>query len=99
MDISLSMEIALIGVVGGWQSVFGPMIGAFVLVPINEMIRAEFSSIAAGLHLVIYGVIFVLIILFLPRGINGPLMRGIKWLETKYWRPSGNANNEKAGRQ
>jgi len=99
LDISLSLEIALIGVVGGWQSIFGPMLGAFILVPISELVRAEFSSIAAGLHLVIYGVIFVLIILFMPKGVNEPIMRGLKWLETKYWRPSQNANSDKLGRQ
>jgi branched-chain amino acid transport system permease protein len=89
----------LIGVVGGWQAILGPLIGAFVLVPINEAVRAELSSIAAGLHLIIYGAIFVLIMLFLPKGLNEPFMRGLKWLETKYWHPSQNANNTKAGRQ
>jgi branched-chain amino acid transport system permease protein len=98
LDISLSLEIALMGVVGGWQTVFGPMIGAFILVPISEAVRAELGSVASGLHLVIYGVIFVLIILFMPKGINEPFMRGIKWLETKYRSPSRNANNDKVVR-
>lgn len=99
LDISLSLEIALMGVVGGWQSIFGPMLGAFILVPISELVRAELGSVAMGLHLVIYGIIFVLIILFLPKGVNEPFMRGLRWLDTRHWRPSRNANNDKLGRQ
>jgi branched-chain amino acid transport system permease protein len=98
LDVSQSIQIALYGIVGGWQSVFGPMIGGFIMVPVAEQLRLNLTAFPA-LSPIIYGVILMLFILFMPNGVNEPIMRGIKWLETKYWRPSGNANNEKAGRQ
>jgi len=93
-DISLSIEIALVGVVGGWQTVFGPMIGAFIITPICQILRAELGGTLFGLHIIIYGVILMVFILYLPRGLNAPVMRGLKWLEAKLWRPSESDNDK-----
>ena len=83
LGLGFSIEIALTGIVGGWQSVFGPIIGALVLTPIGQVMRARLASIASGLHLLIYGIILMLFIEFLPKGLNNPLMRGLKWIEVK----------------
>jgi branched-chain amino acid transport system permease protein len=99
LDLTLSIQIVLVGVVGGWQTIFGPMIGSFIITPIGQLVRAQLGSAYAGLHLVVYGIILMLFIMYIPRGLNAPFMRGIRWLETKYWHPSRNANNEKARRQ
>ena len=98
LDIGLSVEIVLVGVVGGWQSVFGPMIGAFIIVPISQIMRAELGHVLPGLHLIIYGIILMAIILFLPKGLNAPVMRGLKWLGVKLWHPP-DSDNDKLGRQ
>ena len=87
LDLGFSIEIALIGIVGGWQTVFGPMLGALVLTPIGEIIRARLY-ILPGLYLVIYGIILVMFILFLPMGLNEPIMRGLKRIQDKVWRPA-----------
>ena len=86
LDLGLSIEIALMGIVGGWQSVFGPFLGSLVLTPIGELVRARLYTIP-GLYLVIYGVVLVCFILFLPQGLNSPVQRGIKWLDKKFRRP------------
>jgi len=86
LDISLSVEIVLVGVVGGWQTVFGPMIGAFIIIPISHIISAQLGSTLFGLHIVVYGIILMLFILYLPRGLNIPVMRGLRWLEAKLQR-------------
>jgi branched-chain amino acid transport system permease protein len=93
LDLGFSIEIALTGIVGGWQSVFGPFVGALVLTPIGELIRARMYTLP-GLHLVIYGFILVMFILFLPKGLNYPITRGIRWLESKVWRPAGKSDIE-----
>jgi len=93
LDLGFSLEIALTGIVGGWQSIFGPFLGALVLTPIGELIRARMYTLP-GLHLVIYGIILVVFILFLPQGLNSPIMRGLRWLEVKSWRTAVEGNRE-----
>ena len=85
LGLDFSIEIALTGIVGGWQSVFGPMVGAMVITPIGQYMRAALGGSFPGLHRLIYGVILMLFILFLPRGLNGLLMRGLRRLEAKVW--------------
>lgn len=87
VDLGFSIEIALVGIVGGWQAVFGPMLGALVLTPIGELIRARLFMVQ-GLYLIIYGIILVMFILFLPNGLNEPVMRGLRRLQDKVWHPA-----------
>jgi branched-chain amino acid transport system permease protein len=88
MALSLSIEIVLVGVVGGWQTVPGPMIGALVIIPISELLRAQLGGGIAGLHTLIYGLILMGVILWLPKGLNPLVKRGLKWLDHRLWSPS-----------
>jgi len=97
LDIGLSIEIVVVGIVGGWQTVFGPTIGALVIVPIGQLVRAHWGGAVPGLHLIIYGIILMMFILFLPRGLNEPVSRGIRWLEAKLWHRA-KSGNDKVGR-
>jgi len=90
MALSLSIEIVLVGVVGGWQTVTGPMIGAIVIIPIGELIRAELGGGYAGLHAFIYGLILVGVILWFPQGLNPLVMKGIKGLQDRLWSRGAN---------
>ena len=57
----------------GSGTVFGPLWGALVLVPIAELTRAALGgSTIQGAHLIVYGAILMLVVRFLPRGIEGP---------------------------
>lgn len=93
LDLGFSIEIAVIGIVGGWQSVFGPFFGAVILTPIGELIRARMYHLP-GLYLVIYGFMLVMFMLFLPKGLNSPIMRGLRSLEAKFWRSAAEGNKE-----
>jgi branched-chain amino acid transport system permease protein len=77
LGLGFSTQIALMGIVGGWQSIFGPTIGAALLVPINEYLRANMSS-RPQLPSIIFGAILILFMLYLPQGLNGLLVKGIK---------------------
>ena len=68
-SISLSVEMLLVTIVGGMGTVFGPLIGAFVLHIVNEITRHFLDT--PGLSLIVYGVILVLIISYLPNGLMG----------------------------
>ena len=68
-SISLSVEMLLVTIVGGMGTVFGPLIGAFVLHIVNEITRHFIDT--PGLSLIVYGVILVVIISYLPNGLMG----------------------------
>jgi branched-chain amino acid transport system permease protein len=79
--LDMSIRIALIAVVGGQGKIFGPMIGAVILVPITELLSLYFGATLPGLHLFIYGVVMVLVVLFMPKGINDYVMTLFAWIE------------------
>ncbi|VVE42952.1 ABC transporter permease [Pandoraea horticolens] len=67
---TISVE-ALVGViVGGLGTLWGPVLGAAVLYALGEFTRNLFGELP-GLSMVIYGVVLIVIVMFLPRGITG----------------------------
>lgn len=68
--IDLSMTVALIALIGGRGTVFGPVLGAFLIVPLTEFLSARYSNVS-GLNLFVYGIILCLVVLYLPKGIIG----------------------------
>lgn len=78
MGLDLSIEIALMGIVGGQGTVLGPVLGAFLLTPAGELSRATLGGRLPGLHLVIYGLVLVLAVLFLPKGLIDPIRKSLR---------------------
>jgi branched-chain amino acid transport system permease protein len=68
-SLGFSVLIALIAIFGGAGSVSGPILGAIVLIPIQEVLRAWLGGAYHGLHSFIFGTLLVIIVIFLPRGI------------------------------
>jgi branched-chain amino acid transport system permease protein len=68
-SIHLSVEMLLVTIVGGMGTVFGPLIGAFVLHIVNEVARHFIDT--PGLSLIVYGFILIMIISYLPNGLIG----------------------------
>jgi branched-chain amino acid transport system permease protein len=67
-DPFLSIQITLIPITGGIGSAFGPVVGAFILSPISEITRG-FLGKFSGLHLMVWGLIIMLIVILIPKGI------------------------------
>ena len=68
--MSLSIELILRPIVGGLGTLFGPVIGSIILTPLSEISRAYFAKGGLeGLHLILYGVLTILVVLFMPKGI------------------------------
>jgi branched-chain amino acid transport system permease protein len=67
----LSVQIALTAIIGGRGTIWGPAAGALVLVGASEILRTTFAEA----NYLIYGLIIVVVVLFLPRGIVGELVR------------------------
>jgi branched-chain amino acid transport system permease protein len=66
-----SVQILLFAIIGGLGTVWGPLVGALVLVPVAELARAKLGGSFGGAHLMLYGAVMVLVMLFMPRGIMG----------------------------
>lgn len=79
----MSVQIALIALVGGQGTVFGPLMGACLLVPITEFLSEEFGGTLPGLHLFIYGIVMILVVLYMPKGIYNPVTKFFKMVEEK----------------
>ena len=74
--IPLSVDIIIRPVVGGAGTLLGPLLGSFILSPLAEIARIYFTRPGwAGLHLVVYGVLLIGVVLFLPRGVYPALRR------------------------
>ena len=72
-SLGLSIQIAMFALIGGLGTVFGPLIGTSVVLPLAELTRAWLGTQSSGLHGTIYGVILVATVLIAPRGIVGAL--------------------------
>jgi len=68
--MSMSIELILRPIIGGLGTLFGPVIGSIILTPLSEISRAYFARGGLeGLHLILYGVVAILVVLFMPKGI------------------------------
>lgn len=69
MSFLMSVQPALIAIVGGLGTAFGPIIGAVVVVPLEHLLRGWFGGSLAGLHGLIYGAVLIVILLSMPDGV------------------------------
>ncbi len=65
---SLSILIALPAVLGGVGTLWGPLLGAAVLIPVSELTRSYLGG-AGGVDLMIYGALIMLVALARPAGL------------------------------
>ncbi|WP_250477918.1 MULTISPECIES: branched-chain amino acid ABC transporter ATP-binding protein/permease [unclassified Caballeronia] len=72
-SLELSVQIAMFALIGGLGSVAGPLAGTVLVLPIAELARGWLSSFGSGTHGFVYGVVLVLVVLFIPRGLVGHL--------------------------
>jgi branched-chain amino acid transport system permease protein len=75
ISLDLSFEIAFIALIGGRGSIAGPVLGALLLRPVSDFSRIYFGATLPGLHLIIFGTVLILVMIYLPRGLQEPLTR------------------------
>jgi len=77
-SLDLSIQLVLIAIVGGMGTVFGPTLGAVVLLGFQEAFRSAFQQRS----LLIYGIVIVIIVRYAPDGLLGRLrllLRRMPW--------------------
>jgi len=68
-SIDMSVEVMILGIVGGLGITYGPVTAAIVLVLIREYLRSNLGGEFAGLYLIVYAVVLILVALYQPRGL------------------------------
>lgn len=81
---SWTFDALLAVVIGGAGTLFGPVVGSVFLVVLSEI----FANTLGEAHLIIFGFLFILVVLFLPQG----LMTGVDLVQS--WAGRGEAQRK-----
>ena len=95
---SLSILIALPAVLGGVGTLWGPIVGAAVLIPVSELTRSYLGGGGRGVDLMIYGGLIVVVALARPAGLVSLLGVRPRGREPRSWRSTGSARRSAASR-
>jgi branched-chain amino acid transport system permease protein len=76
-SLTFSIELALFTIIGGLGTIIGPILGAFVLTPLDVLLRGWLGGVSAGLNFIVYGFVLMVAVVYFPRGIAG-------WIRTWY---------------
>lgn len=92
LGLDVSVQIMLICIIGGMGTLWGPVLGALILVPLSEALRSNMVTdllVKVGMvsadskiglflkenlshaHVLLYGILVVVVILFMPEGLMG----------------------------
>lgn len=69
LGILISVKMLIMAALGGAGLLFGPLVGALILVPLEEISNSLLGGKGAGLTFVVYGAIIIVIARFLPSGL------------------------------
>jgi branched-chain amino acid transport system permease protein len=70
----VSVEALLGPIIGGLGTAFGPIVGGILLHTLGDLAKRVMGD-APGLSLVLYGVLLIVMLRFMPNGLNGLLQR------------------------
>jgi branched-chain amino acid transport system permease protein len=76
--IAVSLQMVFAVIVGGLYVSLGPTVGAIITILLAEVLRIGFGTRAVGWDNLVYGVLLVIFIIFLPKGILGSLIEVLK---------------------
>ena len=71
-----SAQALIVTLFGGVATVWGPVIGSLILIPLAEILHAELGHRIPGIQGVVFGLAIVLVILLAPEGVL-PRLRGV----------------------
>lgn len=82
-SLELSIQVAMFALIGGLGTVFGPLIGTVLVLPIAELARGWLADFGNGFHGLVYGVVLVVVVLTIPKGLVGRFGTGFgRWVDS-----------------
>jgi branched-chain amino acid transport system permease protein len=72
-SLGFSIHLAMLAIIGGMGTILGPILGSFILTPLDAFLRGWLGGLYAGLGFLVYGFILIVVVIYLPDGL-------IKWL-------------------
>jgi len=78
-DIMIAVNTIVIMLIGGAGSILGPIIGAFVISLLSEVVWSTFLEY----HLAVLGITIIIIVFFVPKGITGTIADFVKKRELR----------------
>jgi branched-chain amino acid transport system permease protein len=78
LPLSLSILICLVAVLGGVGTLWGPLLGAAILIPLGEITRVQLGGTGKALDLLIYGLLIMVVSVVQPGGLMAFLQRGFR---------------------
>ncbi|HEY5671629.1 MAG TPA: branched-chain amino acid ABC transporter permease [Anaerolineales bacterium] len=75
-DIIVGVDMILMTMLGGLGTLWGPVLGAFILIPSSDLILFSFGS--NTIYLAIIGALMITVIIFLPKGIIPTIQQRIQ---------------------
>ena len=83
MSLDMSMKFVLITILGGAGTLVGPLLGASVLIPLQEYSRAIWGGLGGGVDMIILGILIILMVVKQPDGLIGIIRDVRRWLSKK----------------
>lgn len=71
--VILSLSIVFKAILGGMYTLWGPTVGALIIVAIEEFTRQSLGSAYVSYSQILYGILVIIFIMYLPEGIHGRL--------------------------
>lgn len=72
-SIPFSVQLAMISIIGGMGTIIGPILGSFILTPLDAYLRGWLAGLYNGVGFLIYGLLLIVVVIYMPDGV-------IKWL-------------------
>lgn len=73
--LSLSILVCLLTVIGGTGTLWGPLVGSALMIPLSEFTRIKFGGTGSAVDLLIYGGLLTIVAVFQPAGLVGLFRR------------------------
>ena len=76
-NASISVEAIVPCIIGGAGTLGGPLLGALIIVPLQELSNSLFEG-TNGVNMIVYGTLIVFFVVFCRNGIYGTIIRKLK---------------------
>jgi branched-chain amino acid transport system permease protein len=74
-SLMISIHVCIISLIGGLGRLMGPVVGAFVFIPLTELTRVYLGSEGQGIDLMLYSTLMIVLAILRPQGLWGLFAR------------------------